>query len=116
MAEQEGLDHFLFVAMGASNLAAATILNLPGGNAAKRSYLMDTTDPATDVAIPGAGYSFGDLQLALALTEFEALEQAGRRTIRLHLSQFGENSLKQLTDVVIQAVAQIRRFTQETQA
>jgi hypothetical protein len=65
---------------------------------------------------PGAGYSFGDLQLALALTEFEALEQAGRRTIRLHLSQFWENSLKQLADVVIQAVAQIRRFTQEMQA
>jgi hypothetical protein len=32
MAEQEGLDHFVFVAMGASKLAAATILNLPGGN------------------------------------------------------------------------------------
>jgi hypothetical protein len=31
------LDHFVFVAMGASKLAAATILNLPGENAAKRS-------------------------------------------------------------------------------
>jgi transaldolase / glucose-6-phosphate isomerase len=75
-----------------------------------------TADPAKDVALPGAGYTFGDLQLALALTEFEALEQAGRRTIRLHLSQLGENSLKQLADVAIQAVAQIRRFTQEMQA
>ena len=112
MAEQEGLDHFVFVAMGASNLAAATILNLPGENAAKRSYLMDTTDPATDVAIPGADYTFRDLQLALALREFEALEQAEKRTVRLHLSQFGENSLKQVVDVVIQAVAQIRRLTQ----
>lgn len=77
-------------------------------------FIAVTADPPKDVAIPGAGYSFGDLQLALALTEFEALDQAGSRTIRLHLSQFGENSLKQLTDVVIQAVAQIRRFTQET--
>jgi hypothetical protein len=32
------------------------------------------------------------------------------------IRQFGENSLKQLADVVIQAVAQIRRFTQEMQA
>jgi transaldolase / glucose-6-phosphate isomerase len=79
-------------------------------------FIVVTADPPKDVAIPGAGYSFGDLQLALVLTEFEALEQAGRRTIRLHLSQFGENSLKQLADVVIQAVAQIRRFTQEMQA
>jgi len=110
MAEQEGLDHFVFVAMGASNLAA--ILNLPGGNAAKRSYPMDTTDPVTDVAIPGADSTFGDLQLALALREFEALEQAEKRTVRLHPSQLGENSLKQVVDVVIQAVAQIRRLTQ----
>jgi hypothetical protein len=71
---------------------------------------MDTTD--ADVAIPGADYTFGDLQLALALREFESLEQAEKRTVRLHLSQFGENSLKQVVDVVIQAVAQIRRLTQ----
>jgi len=79
-------------------------------------FIVVTTDPDKDVAVPGAGYTFGELQLALALTEFEALEQAKKRTIRLHLSQLGENSLKQLADVVIQAVAQIRRFTQEMQA
>jgi transaldolase / glucose-6-phosphate isomerase len=79
-------------------------------------FIVVTAGPSKDVAIPGAGYSFGDLQLALALTEFEALEQAGKRTIRLHLSQLQENSLKQLADVVIQAVALIRRFTQEIQA
>ena len=45
-AEQEGLDHFVFVAMGASNLAAAAILNLPRGNAGKRIHLLDTTYPA----------------------------------------------------------------------
>jgi hypothetical protein len=38
-----------------------------------------TADPAKDVAIPGADYTFGDLQLALALREFEALEQAEKR-------------------------------------
>jgi len=45
-----------------------------------------TADPAKDVAIPGADYTFGDLQLALALREFEALEQAEKRTVRLYLS------------------------------
>ena len=47
---------------------------------------MITADPAKDVAIPGADYTFGDLQLALALREFEALKQAEKRTVRLHLS------------------------------
>jgi hypothetical protein len=36
--------------------------------------------------------------------------------IFVEIRQLGENSLKQLADVVIQAVAQIQRFTQETQA
>jgi fructoselysine-6-P-deglycase FrlB-like protein len=46
MAEQDGLDYFVFVAMGASNLAASAILNLAQGNGGKRTYLLDTTDPA----------------------------------------------------------------------
>jgi hypothetical protein len=71
-------------------------------------FIVVTADLHKDVAIPGAGYSFGDLQLALALAEFEALEQSEKRTIRVHLSQLGENNLKQFADVVIQAVAQIR--------
>jgi hypothetical protein len=50
--------------------------------------------------------------LALALAECEALEQAEKHSIRLHLSELSEKSLKQLADVVIQAVAQIRRLTQ----
>jgi hypothetical protein len=68
--------------------------------------------PAEDVAIPGADYTFGDLQRALALAEFEALGRAQKHTIRVHLSELGEKSLKQLADVVIQAVTQIQRVTQ----
>jgi cell division protein ZapA (FtsZ GTPase activity inhibitor) len=53
--------------------------------------------------------------LALALAECEALVQAETHSIRLHLSELSEKSLKQLADVVIQAVAQIRRVTQAMQ-
>jgi hypothetical protein len=67
------------------------------------------------VAIPGAEYTFRGLQLALALAECEALEQAEKHSIRPHLSELSEKSLKQLADVVIQAVAQIRRVTQAMQ-
>jgi hypothetical protein len=41
-----------------------------------------TAEPAEDVAIPGAHYTFGNLQLALALAEFEALERAQKHTTR----------------------------------
>jgi len=78
-------------------------------------FIVITAEPVEDVAIPGADYTFGGLQLALALAEFEALERAKKHAIRLHLSELGEKSLKQLADIVIQAMAQIRRVTQAMQ-
>jgi transaldolase / glucose-6-phosphate isomerase len=78
-------------------------------------FIVITAEPVEDVAIPGADYTFGGLQWALALAECEALEQAEKHSIRLHLSELSEKSLKQLADVVIQAVAQIRRVTQAMQ-
>ena len=78
-------------------------------------FIVITAEPDEDVAIPGAEYTFADLQLALALAECEALEQAEKHSIRLHLSELSEKSLKQLADVVIQAVAQIRRVKQTKQ-
>jgi hypothetical protein len=78
-------------------------------------FIVITAEPVEDVAIPGADYTFGGLQLAPALAECEALEQAEKHSIRLHLSELSEKSLKQLADVVIQAVAQIRRVTQVMQ-
>ena len=71
-------------------------------------FLIITAEPGEDVAIPGAGYTFGELQLAFALTECEALESSQKPTIRLHLSYGPEKGLKQFSDVVIQALARIR--------
>jgi transaldolase/glucose-6-phosphate isomerase len=70
-------------------------------------FLILTAEPREDVAIPGAGYTFGELQLALGLAECDALEGHQKRTIRLHLSQGAENGLKQFSDIVIQALARI---------
>jgi hypothetical protein len=55
-----------------------------------------------------SGYTLGELQLAFALTECAALEDPRQATIRLHLSHGPEKGLKQLSDVVIQAMAQTR--------
>jgi transaldolase / glucose-6-phosphate isomerase len=71
-------------------------------------FIIITAEPAEDIRIPGAGYTLGELQLAFALTEGAALEDARKATIRLHLSQGSEKGLKQFSDVVIQAMAQIR--------
>src|SRR6266480_3276473 len=44
-----------------------------------------TASPAKDLVIPGADYSFGRLQLALARSNFESLGRQRRPVIRLHL-------------------------------
>ena len=72
-------------------------------------FIVVTAEPREDVAIPGAGYTFGQLHLALALTECEALENSWKPTVRLHLGQGAEKGLKPMRDIVIQAMAQIIR-------
>jgi hypothetical protein len=71
-------------------------------------FIIITAEAEEDVVIPGAGYTFGELNLAFALSEFESLERLQRPVLRLHLLDGPEKGLKQLADVVIQALAQIR--------
>ncbi|MDP9340270.1 MAG: hypothetical protein M3P45_15525 [Acidobacteriota bacterium] len=70
-------------------------------------FVVVTAAPREDLAIPGADYTFGELQLALAMEECEALENSWKPTIRLHLAEGAEKGLKQMRDIVIQTVAQI---------
>ena len=72
-------------------------------------FIVITAAPGQDLIIPGADYTFGELQLALAMAEAEALENSGKPTIRLHLANGPEKGLKEVRDIVIQAVAQITR-------
>jgi glucose-6-phosphate isomerase len=48
-------------------------------------FLIVTADASPDLPIPGEPYSFGVLELAQALGDFESLNQAGRRVLHLHL-------------------------------
>jgi hypothetical protein len=72
-------------------------------------FIVVTAEPREDMAIPGADYTFRELNLALAVTDCEALENSGKPAIRLHLAQGAEKGLKELRDVVIQPMAQITR-------
>lgn len=53
-------------------------------------FLQITTDPVKDVEIPTQKMSFGTLERAQALGDYEALESRKRRVLRLHLSNPNE--------------------------
>ncbi len=56
------------------------------GGPDKMVFLIVTADPAEDVPVPRAAYSFGVLERAQALGDLQALLHLGRRAYNLHLS------------------------------
>ncbi|GAB4493281.1 MAG: bifunctional transaldolase/phosoglucose isomerase [Anaerolineales bacterium] len=56
------------------------------GGANNGLFLQITADAAHDLDIPGQGMSFGTLELAQALGDYDALEARGRRILRIHLT------------------------------
>jgi glucose-6-phosphate isomerase len=74
------------------------------GGPAKGLFLLVTAAPANDLAIPGADYSFGQLQLALALGDFESLGRRRRPVIRLHLTGGVASGLTQLEAILNNAL------------
>lgn len=78
------------------------------GGPSKGLFLMLTGQPPEDIAIPGAGYSFGQLQLALAMSDFEALTRHKKHVLRLHLTQGMDRGLPQLELLIHQSLKNIR--------
>jgi glucose-6-phosphate isomerase len=74
------------------------------GGPAKGLFLLVTATPRKDPAIPGADYSFGQLQLALALGDFESLGRRRRPVIRLHLTGGAESGLTKLDAILNNAL------------
>ncbi len=56
-------------------------------------YLLFTADPEKDLPVPDRPYSFGQLRLAQAVGDFQALEKHGRRVVRIHLGANPETAL-----------------------
>ena len=48
-------------------------------------FLVITTEPAADFEVPTEGLTFGTLIRAQALGDYEALIEAGRKVLRIHL-------------------------------
>lgn len=81
------------------------------GGPAKGLFLLLTTDPAKDLDVPGAGYTFGQLQMALALGDFQSLVTRQRPVLRVHFAQGIEQGILQFDSVLNSALANIRRAT-----
>jgi transaldolase/glucose-6-phosphate isomerase len=74
------------------------------GGPAKGLFLLITAEPAKDLPIPGASYSFGQLQMALALGDFDSLVRRGRPVMRLHLAGGADQGLLQLETMLKNAL------------
>jgi hypothetical protein len=55
------------------------------GGANNGVFVLVTAVPEDDLAIPGEPFSFGTLELAQALGDFDALSTTGRRGLHVHL-------------------------------
>jgi len=92
-----------------STLGPPLLIFIPSGKSyqggpAKGLFLLLTASPAKDLSIPGADYSFWQLQLALAPGDFESLGRRRRPVIRLHLSCGAEQGLIQLETILNNAL------------
>lgn len=66
-------------------------------------FVQITGDDATDIAIPGAPYTFGVLKAAQAVGDYQALAQHNRRVIRYHVGGDSAGGIRRLT-AAIQAI------------
>jgi hypothetical protein len=71
-------------------------------------FLVITATHAEDVPIPGAKYTFGQLQFAQALGDFESLSSREKPVLRLHLSEGAATGLPKLQNAMKQALSSIR--------
>jgi hypothetical protein len=55
------------------------------GGPANALFLVITTEPTADFDVPSQGMTFGTLIRAQALGDYEALIEAGRKALRVHL-------------------------------
>ncbi len=62
-------------------------------------FLILSAEPENDIKIPGQKYTFGQLCNAQALGDFQALQEKGRRVIKVHLTQPLLESIQKLTDL-----------------
>lgn len=76
------------------------------GGPVSGTFLMITSEKSEDLPIPGAKYTFGQLEMAQALGDMQSLARLGKPVLRLHLTEgapAGLSSLRRAIDQVFSA-------------
>jgi transaldolase/glucose-6-phosphate isomerase len=63
-------------------------------------FLIITAPPENDLPVPDAPYSFGVLEMAQAIGDFQSLDRANRRAARVHLPDRSPDSLARLANLL----------------
>jgi len=84
------------------------------GGPAKGLFVILTAQPERDIPVPGAGYTFGQLQTVLAAGDFELLYQRNDQVLWLHLTGGAAQGLSQLQVAFGPALAHLRQTAQTT--
>jgi glucose-6-phosphate isomerase len=70
------------------------------GGANNGVFLIVTAQAENDVPVPEAPYSFGILEMAQAVGDFQSLDRANRRAIHVHLEDRTPNSMSRLAKLL----------------
>jgi hypothetical protein len=65
-------------------------------------FIVLTAPAAEDLPIPGEAYSFGVLELAQAVGDFQSLDRMGRRALHVHLPGRDPDLLLRITNRLLQ--------------
>jgi glucose-6-phosphate isomerase/transaldolase/glucose-6-phosphate isomerase len=66
-------------------------------------FIIVTADPPEDLPVPGEPYSFGMLEMAQAVGDFQALGRAGRRAAHVHLPRRDPALLQRVCEHLLRA-------------
>jgi glucose-6-phosphate isomerase len=81
------------------------------GGPASGMFLMITHEKSEDLPVPGAKYTFGQLEMAQALGDLQSLDRLGKPALRLHLAEGVRLGLAALRRAVDQAFSASRSAT-----
>ena len=73
------------------------------GGAPSGVFIIITADPKDDLPIPGEPYSFGVLEMAQALGDFQSLERTGRRALFVRFPQRDVEQFRQFASRCVEA-------------
>jgi len=107
--QQQSLSHTLgcatTIGIGPRFLHSTGQLHKGGAN--NGVFLQLTAAALEDLDVPGANYTFGTLNLAQAMGDFEVLQTLKRRVLRVHVGTDIESGLVTLESLLDQAMSRI---------